>query len=75
MIDTNFIVNERIEVERLSILEIHLGFSHFPPTKVRSRRSERYGMYFASGVSARRSRGGYTFHVYMGQGWSMDRGR
>ena len=52
VIDTNFIVNERIEVERLSILEIHLRFAHFPPIKVRSRRSEKYGMYSASRIGA-----------------------
>jgi hypothetical protein len=48
--DTNFIVNERIEVGSLPMLEIHLRFSHLPPTNVRTRTFEKYGMYSASCV-------------------------
>ena len=54
--DTNFIVNERIEVGSLPMFEIHSRFSHFPPIKVKSRRLEKYDMYSAScvGVSVAR---------------------
>ena len=50
--DTNFIVNERMEVGSLPMFVIHSRFSHFPPIKVRSWRLEKYGMYSASCVDA-----------------------
>ena len=44
VIETNFIDNERMEGGSPPMLEIHSRFSHFPPTKVRSRTLEKYGM-------------------------------
>jgi len=50
--DTNFIVNERMEVGSLPMLEIHSRLSHLPPIKVRSRTFEKYGMYSVSSIGA-----------------------
>ena len=62
--DTNFIVNERMEMGSLPILEVHSWLSHLPPIKVRSRTFEKYGMYSASGVGASGARWTCISRVY-----------
>ena len=62
--DTNFIVNERIEVGSLPMLGIHSRSSHLAPINVRSQTLEKYDMYSTSCVGASDARWMHISRVY-----------